>query len=214
MLGLIGLVIEIFKINLKNKYILSFCIIIVVLFSSSVFLRSFDFRSDMILENHDINVLPPSYSIYSALSGSYNSIGQYDKGIIYAQKSINIFPYLTNFNNLGTAYGNLGEYKKAQDAYTEALRYGDYYLTYENLASIDLVYGSRQKNISFIKNIALKKYPSDGKLWQCAAGLDYVSGNIDTAKVEIQHAYELDPTTQIAAAYYIIMNNKPLKLNI
>ena len=185
-----------------------------VLFFTRVWLRSFDYRNDIVLATHDLTVTPPSFSLDSVLSHAYIENGQYKKGLFYAQKSVQLFPYIQNYNNLGTAYGNLGDYKDAKNAYINALKYGDYYLTYENLATIALVYGNRTKNITYIKTVALRKYPTDAKMWQCLAGLEYVNGNKVAARIAIAQAYLLLPNAQIASAYFIIMNNKSLHLSI
>jgi tetratricopeptide (TPR) repeat protein len=202
-----------FKVNLKNVWVCSLVILVFALFSVRDYVRSFNFRNDVSLATHDLAV-SDSFSLESLLSSDYNNQGKYALGLVHAKRSVSIFPYLTNLNNLGSAYAGLGEYRRAYQSFHRALAYGDYYLTYDNLAVTALAYGNRSRNIEFIKDTALPKFPTDPTLWLCLAVLNYLNGDPADAKLEIQQAYALNPSPQIAAALQMIMTNRHLTPNI
>jgi protein O-mannosyl-transferase len=210
LLGATGTTLKAFNISLRNKWTLIIAITLLVLLSTRTILRSFDWKDDLTLANHDIKVSEDSFDFENILSSVYIDMGKYDTALIHAKKSVEMFPNMVNYSSLGTVYMNLKDYENAKIAYFRALKYGDFYITYENLAVLALHYGDAKENISFIKNIALRKYPFDAKLWLCLALLEYGQGSVDQAKTDIKNAYILDQTQIVKSAYYTIMNNLPL----
>ena len=69
------------------------------------------------------------------------------------------------------------------------------------------------KNMVFVKRI-IQKFPYDSKLWTCLATLAYQTNNIESAKEAITKAYYYDQNSETTNLYNVIMNNKPLNLNI
>ena len=92
----------------------------------------------------------------------------------------------------------------------KSLQFGDYYQTYDNLAALAFLYGDHKKNIDFLKNIAVRKFPQDATLWLYLAGLEYKYGDKENAKYDIQHAYYYNQSTQMALIYNAIMNNQKI----
>ncbi|HEX7042146.1 MAG TPA: hypothetical protein VF189_02760, partial [Patescibacteria group bacterium] len=133
---------------------------------------------------------------------------------IHAERSVELFPYITNYTNLGAIDSRLGDYEGAKSAYLSALKYGDDKLPYENLSSLALAYGDPSKNIDFIKNISLKKYPNDGILWFNLAILEYKYRNKSEALMDIKKAKSLTHDTTIDFVENIIMSHKTLELKV
>jgi tetratricopeptide (TPR) repeat protein len=210
LLGMTGVVIESLKINKQNKkYIIALFTLIIILFSFRTFVRSFDWRNDTSIAQHDINVSGGAYNLELMISAAYYNNGMYKEAAIHAQKSVNSYPNVLSLNTLGLAYFNLGDYKRAKEAYLTSLQYAEIDATYENLSIIALSYGDPHKNIAFI-NKALQKYPHSSKLLLSLACLEYNYGDKKNAKDAIEKAYKLSQESQIKAVYQIIKANKPL----
>jgi hypothetical protein len=215
LLGMVGILLETFHISLKNKWIIFVLILLILLLSMRTFIRSFDWRDDFTLASHDSKVFDTYNSEY-IISHTYYEEGMLNEAKIHAERSIALFPYITNYTNLGAIDSRMGDYKNAKIAYLRALHYGDGILPYQNLASLSYVYGDSQNNIDFIKNIALKKYPKDGILWFDLAVLEYRSGNKTDAKSAIRNAllYNQDKDPNVEFINDIISQNKQLSIQV
>lgn len=215
LLGMLGMVLSIFVKRVRDKKILiALAIVVILLFSWRTFLRSFDFRNNYTLASHDIKVSSDSYALALDISYAYFQNGDYERSKQYAERSIALFPYFTNYQNLGYDDFVLKDYKEAESADLKSLQIGKTSTVYENLSTLYLFYGNPQKSISFIKNNALRAFPNDVTLWFNLALIEYKYGYKTDAKNDITHAYAIDQSPIIYKAYYIIMNNKPLNLNI
>ncbi len=215
LLGMIGVLLEVYKVNLKNIYFLSIIVIVVLLLSVRTFVRSFDWRDDFTLASHDITVSKEAYPLEHELSRIYIDRGEYQLAKMHAEKSIQLFPYVFNYTDLGNAYFSLGKYKEAKIAYLQALQYGDNFTTYDNLSALYINYGDPKEGIHFIQNLLGKKYPTDGRLWLYLAVLEYRLNNKDDAKTAIQYAYQFNPgIPEIISIYTTIMNSQPLYYKI
>lgn len=203
LLGISGVLIDGFHLNLKNRWIVSVFIFILFLLSLRTFIRSFDWRNELTLGTHDIKV-SDAWGTEDMLSAAYGREMDFTDAKIHAERSIALYPHMFNYMNLGVAETNLGEYKQAKEAFQKSLHLGDYFQTYEGYANLDTVYGNPQENINFIKNVALKKFPQDGILWFCLAIIEYNYGNKNNAKFDIAQAYTYEPTSQVALVYNAI----------
>jgi protein O-mannosyl-transferase len=210
LLGMTGAALEAFNFKMKNQWILIFIITMVILLSARTILRSFDWYDDLTLASHDVKVSKDSFDFENVLSSVNIDMGKYDVALAHSKKSIALFPSMINYTNLGVVYMHLKDYKNSKTAYLNALKYGDFYLAYENLGVLALHYGDPKENAAFLRNTALKKFPFDAKLWLCLAVLEYSQGNVENAKVDIKNAAILDKGPLVKSAYYTIMNNLPL----
>jgi protein O-mannosyl-transferase len=214
-LGMIGTVIEAYKINLQNKWTLLAMLTILILLSLRTASRSFDFKDSFTLATHDLKISKEAYGLEHELSNIYFVKGNLEQAKLHAERSIAYYPYVFNYTDLGNADFYLGQYEQAEKAYLKALTYGDNYVTYDNLAALAIDYGNPKENINFIKNNALKKYPGDARLWLYLAILDYRSGNKLSAKTEIKNAYLYNQgLPEINQVYVTIINNQPLQFKI
>jgi protein O-mannosyl-transferase len=213
-LGMLGVVFEVFNLSQKKKLVIILITIAIVSLSARTIVRSFNWRDDLSLANHDLKFSKDAWGIESTLSFYYLEKGLYEDAKIHAQKSVELFPFLINYTNLGTADLNLGNYGEAKNAYLKALTYGDIYATYENLAVLATFYGDPKENIAYIKNVSLKKFPYDAKLWMCLAILNYREGNKLEAKFEIEKAYSYNQGAEVTSLYKTIINDQPLRLKL
>jgi len=219
LLGMFGIIMETANFNLKSKWLIIVIIIFIASFSIKTFTESFNFKDDLTLTNHDFelskNSLNSDYNLEYLISYMYYQNNQLKEAKIHAEKSVQYFPTITNYTNLGAIESSLGNYKDAKNAYEKALQYGNDSLPYDNLASLSLAYGNPVRNISFIKNVALRKFSTDGILWFNLAILQYKQGNVLDAKKDIEKARKYYPTNpNLDLIDYIIINNKQLNMTV
>lgn len=213
LLGMIGILFDVFSFRVNYKWSFAISVMLVMLLSIRTFIRSFDWRDNMTLASRDIKVSPEAYDLENIIGLNLLQKGQIYEAKAHIERSIQLYPYLTNYINLGLVYINLGDYPKAKEAYIDSLKYGDYSRAYEALGSLTLVYGDSKQNINFIKG-ALMKFPNDAKLWLYLAILDYQYGSRDEAKEAISKAYNYDPSQNMSIIYDMIIDDQPLRLNI
>jgi protein O-mannosyl-transferase len=214
LLGMMGVVIEKLKINLKNKLSIIILILLIGLLSSRTIVRGLDWRDSLILASRDIKISKEAFNLENGMSAVHFEQGEFIQAKIHAEKSIMLFPNMFNYTNLGASLFSLGDYQKSKEANFKALQYGAYYKTYENLAALALVYGDPVSNIDFIRNIALKKYFNDSTLWFYLATLEYVNGKSENARVDIGKAFVIDQGPRNSFMYDLINNNKQLNIKI
>lgn len=215
LLGMIGVLIETCKVNLKNPVVLCVITLIISFLAVRTFVRSFDWRDDFTLASHDIQISKDAYPLEHELSHEYNDRGEYQLAKLHAERSIQLFPYVFNYTDLGNADFSLGQYAQAKKAYLQALHYGDNYTTYDNLAALYIDSGDPKEGVTFIQKLLKTKYPTDARLWLYLAVLEYRLGNKVEAKTAIQYAYQFNTgISEIVPIYTIIMNNQHLNYKI
>lgn len=212
-LGMLGILIENFRINLKKPVLLSVVLVIIVLLSARTFIRGFDWKDDYVLASHDINVSKNSYVLNYIISTIYLDRGNFPEARKYALASVESFPYIINYTNLGAIYVKQGNYEKAKEAYLEATKYGDDQIPYDNLAELALMYGDQKENIKFLNSV-VEKYPTDYKLWFSLAILEYINDRKKEARLAIEKAKLYSTENRVLFIYNIISNDKPLELEI
>jgi hypothetical protein len=212
LLGMGGVLSEAFQFERMGKSVKVIAVIILILLSIRTLIRSFDWRNDFILVTHDITVSKDNFALENALASELIKQGQWKKAKIHAEKSITIYPYKGNYSNLGVIYFSTGDYKKAEESYLKALEYGDFYLAYENLASLYMIYGNPDDNITFLKSV-IRKYPRNARLLTPLAVLEYKNNRIEEAKKTITEAYRYSRNPQVISMYNKIMNDLPININ-
>ena len=212
LLGMGGVLSEAFLIERTGKSIAVVAVIILILFSIRTFIRSFDFRYDFVLVTHDITISKDDFVLENALASELIKRGQWEEAKIHAERSITIYPNTHNYNNLGTIYLSANDYKKAEESYLKAFEYGDFYLAYENLASLYMIYGNPEDNITFLKS-AIRKYPQNARMLTPLAVLEYNNNHIEEAKKTITEAYGYSRDPQVINIYNKIMNDLPININ-
>jgi protein O-mannosyl-transferase len=214
LLGMIAVLIEAFNISFKNKWILILIIMILISLSVRTIVRSNNFRDKITLYRHDVAVSKDSFALENVLGLELVKLGKLEEAKRHIERSIALYPYFSNYDNLGEIYVGLGDYKKAREAYKEAMKYGDYYIVYEDMAGLSLVDGDPAENMKFIA-YALNKFPHDAKLWLYLAIVSYQNKDVDIAKHAITQSYLNDKNNPgIPYFYNTIMNNQPLNLKI
>lgn len=212
--GVLGVIGIFFNKYSKNKYLISILIIILILLSVRTFDRGFDWKDDFTLATNDVMITKDSYDLENRIASGFLAKGDFKKARLYAERSVKLYPYATNYSTLGSIYLKLGDYRKARESYLSALKYGDYYAVYVNLCVLDIVDDSESSKGMSLAIDAIKKFPFSSKLWTCYAILEYQRGSYEMAKEAIAKAYALSQDPETTEFYDIIINNKPLNINV
>jgi protein O-mannosyl-transferase len=219
MAGLLGMgatIVQAFNLRLTNKKTeLGLIVVILLLLSARTIVRSFDYKDEFTLDDHDVRVSTDDYNLENGMASDLLKRGQIQEARVHSEKSIKLNPYWSNYNTLGSIYLSQGEYERARQAYMTALSYLDYYQIYENIAGLTLATGKYEDNIYLVKSY-INKFPQSGKLWLYLAILQYNNKAVNDAKISITAAQKFNyfDNPEIAAVYNIIMNDKPLILNL
>ena len=166
LLGMIGAILEEFRIKNLELRMIFVAVIIISLFSIRSFVRTLDWRNGLALYGHDIKKTS-SFDLQNNMGVELFRVGRFDQAKKYFEISTNLAPYWwVNWNNLGAIYEREKNYKKAVDYYQKAINNGQYYLAYENLAKILILHGNDQKKTEDFLQIALKLFPENQNLKQ------------------------------------------------
>jgi tetratricopeptide (TPR) repeat protein len=210
-LGMIGIASSTFKIKIRPAWLILLAILLVGGLGIRTAVRGTDYKSQYVLAMRDLTVSKGDYSAMNDIAEGLTSQGKFKTAAVYAQHSADIYPTVSNYNNLGVALQQSGNYEGAMAAYNHALKYGSLSEVYENLGQIELVYGRPPSNFQFFQK-AINAYPQDYKLWLYIAILEGAEGTNASAKAAIANAAKYGPIPQII--YYDIMNNHPFTLPI
>ncbi len=186
LLGMLGVVIN-WSSSLKLKLFIS----VLLLLTVRTFIRNFDWKDIYTLASHDIKISRPTYTLESLLGTTLVNQNKIPEGIVHLEKSVALFPYIINLNNLGDAYERSGQWPKAQPTFRAAIARGQYYLPYENLAWSLLLHNDPGEVKHFAQE-SLRRFPGNAKLWMALALADYKLGNIQAALIEANSSYRLD----------------------
>lgn len=210
-LGFLGALIANF--HLKNqKLVLAAAIVIIGILSLRTFVRTLDWKDEFTLDSHDIQYSKEAYELEGVLAYLYLQQGKTDEALAHAQRSVQLFPYITNYNNLGLAYLQKGDIPNAEAAYKKAIALAPYYLPYQNLSGLLMAYGDPKEAEQFNEK-ALARFPNNADLWLYQAIIKYKLNKIDEAKQASVRAYSLRQDSQTGYLYTRLENNQPLELN-
>jgi tetratricopeptide (TPR) repeat protein len=212
LLGMGGMIYDTFRTKMSARLTVTIGLLILTLLSTKTFIRSFDWRDFYILLTRDSMVSKDDYNIENALASELIKQKKWEEAMVHAEKSVMIHPNSRNYNNLGITYFSTGDYKQAEEAYLKALKYGDFHLAYENLASLYMVYGNQNENIVFLEN-AISKYPSNARLLTPLAVLYYENDQDSEAKEVISRAYKYSKDPQVVGIYNKIMSDLSVDIN-
>jgi tetratricopeptide (TPR) repeat protein len=212
-LGMIAILIEMVCPGIKHRLLFLGLLLgfVLTFFSIITIKRSFDWKNNLTLATQD-NKVSPSYMSENAIGNELRKQGQLQEAKTHLEKSVELYPYMINLNNLALTYASLGDNQKAKETYLKALEFGDWYVIYENIGGLSMYYGDPKENIEFIKS-SLEKFPQDSKLWLYLAILEYQYGDKEIAKSAVTNALSYSQNEETTPVYSIIMNNQPLKLN-
>src|SRR3989339_54461 len=153
--------------NIKSEFGLAVILIVITIFSVRSFWRTLDWRDGLTLYLQDEPRAAGNFDFENNLGVYLYRAGQYDRAQQHYLKSTIIAPHWwTNWNNLGVTYQAQGKSALARQAYLKAINNGDYYLAYENYATLLLKQKKYDKLRHFLENRALPRFPYNQSLNQ------------------------------------------------
>lgn len=209
LLGMIALIIRSLQPHIQPRWIIVPGVLILMILGVRTELRGLDYHSQETLSLRDIAVTEKNYLAMNNLAKYYIDNNKPEKAEWYAQQSINYFPAVSNYINLGVIRQKTHNLAGAKQAYLEALKFVPLRVTYENIAIVNITIGQSPDNIDFLKK-ALAIFPSDNRLWTYLAIEDAAAGNNEEAKVAIYNAFKLGPVPP--SLYNAIFNHQHLDI--
>jgi protein O-mannosyl-transferase len=162
-LAIIYVLIDKYKSNSNIIVIIS--LVIIAIFSVRSFCRVLDWKDGLTLYSKDESLAKGSFDFENNLGVYLLRAGKRGRAQQHYLKSTQVAPHWwTNWNNLGVTYQAQGKLALAERAYLRAISNGDYYLAYENYASLLFKQKKYQKLIAFLEGKALPKFPYNQKL--------------------------------------------------
>ncbi len=197
--------------RIRPAWLFAFSLVILIALGFRSELRGLDYHNQATLSLKDIAVTDKNYLAMNNLAKYYINNNQLTKAETYAKQSIEYFPSVTNYNNLGVIQQKMNDFTGAKQSYLKALQIMPLGVTYENIAITNFVIGKPDDNISFLKK-GLALYPGNNRLWTYLAIEEASTGNNIEAKKAILSAYRLGPIP--SALYVAIINHTPLDVPI
>ncbi|MDD2823199.1 MAG: hypothetical protein PHQ59_03910 [Candidatus Daviesbacteria bacterium] len=213
LLGVLGVVFSQFKYNnrIKNIAFLSLGIIIILL-SIRTINRNSNWKDGLTLYGHDVLVYNPAFDLENNYGVELFRANRFDEAEKHFAISTQVAPnWWTNWSNLGVIAERKNKIEEAKIYYQRAIDNGQYYLAYQNLAKIYLVYESPQKTVDFCEQ-SLKILPNNGSLWTVLSIAEYKLKQTDKSIIAIKNAYALEPNQQNSYIYSRLIQNLPLEV--
>lgn len=211
LLGMMGVIIKTFASKLKLRWLVMAGFVILLMLGVRSWQRGLDYYSQETLSLKDIAVTEQNYLAMNNLAKYYINNDDLKKAEFYAKQSIEFFPAVTNYNNLGVIYQKQNDFVGAKREYMSALNIVPLGAAYENVAITNLVIGESTENIKFLQD-ALRLYPNNNRLWTYLAIEEAAANNNDAAKTAIMNAYRTGPIPP--ALYTAIIDKTPLDIPI
>ena len=164
----LGILLVIIKDRKNQETTLSIVgLVIILLFSIRTLVRVPDWRDGLTLYQKDEPLASGNFDFENNLGVYLHRAGKYEQALPHYVRSTEIAPHWwTNWNNLGVSYQMNGQEKKAEQAFLKAMKNGDYYLAYENYASLLLKQKRYPELKKFLKEKAIPKFPYNERLYR------------------------------------------------
>ena len=211
LLGMIGVTVQSVKLRLRAEWLAIPIVALICAYGLRSAYRGADYKSQYILAQRDIAASPGDYAALGNISQGLIDQHNYKEAVVYAKRSIAIYPVVSNYNNLGVALEQSGDYTGAAKAYLDALQYNNLNVIYENLGLILIMYSDPTTTSKFFQK-AITIYPNDFRLRLYLAIFEDAAGNKKAAKSDIQKAAvhgDIPPYI-----YANIMNGQPFALQL
>lgn len=215
MIGLLGLlgsfVIEIKFFRRNTNKLLAIGLLIILVLTTRTLYRNMDWKDGYTLYSHDIEIESESFDLQNNLGVEKYRKGEYEDAFLHFEKSVELQPRWTiSLNNLAAAYENKGNDSMAYEYYSKSVETGNYYLAYENLATLTLKLYGPERTVEFLDK-ALVMFPNNTKLNHIAAISYYELEERALALFHAQKAYELYPSSQNLNIYQAIRDGKDIE---
>jgi len=193
---------------LTPNLFLAFYGIIVFLFCLKTFERCFNWRDGLTLFSHDVSLSRDSFDLENNLGVELFRAGKAKEAKGHLEKSIKLMPgWWFPYNNLGAVYAREGDWETAKSLYEKSIQIADYYLAYENLATLKLLREPILETIKFCEE-AIGKLPQNAHLRKVLAIAYWQAGESKKALAQAKIAFSLNPTPENQALFLAILRGE------
>jgi protein O-mannosyl-transferase len=233
LLGIVGTVIQSAKLKPNSKSFIIGAVIILSLLSLRTFTRTFNWKDNITLDSHDIQINNDSYTLNDDLGALLFLNGQHSQALEYEQKSVSLFPNPQNQSNLASMYlfDNQDEkaiqtfYNAIQSATSSDLNTVSSTTTslsktsntldndYDELSRLLLIANRPSDAIALLNTKGLKQFPGDYRLYTTLAIAEEENHNHPKALEAISKAIQLSHDPQVNLIYNQINNSNNKKSN-
>lgn len=171
-------------------------ILLIPLFSIRTFVRTFDWKDNLSLFSRDEKYALDSFDLQNNLGVALFRNGNIKEAKKHFGKSLELSPrWWTSYSNLGVIYQREGNLEKAKKLYETSIANGNYYLAYENLATIKYNTEKPETILPFIKK-SLLLLPNNEILNKIAALVYYETGATESAKFYAQKTFLINKSQE------------------
>jgi hypothetical protein len=207
-LGMIGVVLEAYKVRLV--WFLPVFVILICLYGVRTSLRGLDWEYPNKLAYLDVSASPENYIAYTNIANDLYAQGHYEAARVDLIKSVGIFPTASAYSDLGEIDTRLSDYRAAQTAFADALKYGNPLLAYQQFAEFAVLDGTPALDSKLFTD-ALRAYPTDPTLLSYLAVVEQEYGDSAKAKFYMAKSARYGQVSPIL--YDDIMANEPVNLS-
>lgn len=214
-LGMMGIVGNELRMKNGQLRIMGFILAVLIItgLSARTIVRNANWKDGLTLYSTDAQISKDSFDLENNFGVELFRAGKFNEAESHFIKSTQLAPnWWTNWNNLGAISERNGDYKKAKEYYQKAVDNGNYYLAFENLASIYLFRDNNPLEAKKFTENSLRKLPLNAKLWFILAISEYQLGNSQQALEASRQAYTLSPAQETYYIYSRLSQNLPLEL--
>ena len=213
-LGMIGITITTFSrsIHFDRRILFALMVAIILLLGVRTAIRGRNWSSDYNLAEYNLTSNGGDFQTYNEIAQHDFTNKDYYDAKTYASESVAAFPYASNYNVLGIALTQLGDYPGAYTALENGLKYTQLCTIYDNLSILTNYYGDPKADQKLLKT-AIRHCSNDSIPWLFLAVLEYTYHDPNGAKIAITESYKYYNSSvplPVPTAYYNIMNNLPL----
>ena len=182
--------------------------LLIPLLSIRTISRLMDWKNNFTLFSKDEKFVRDSFDLQNNLGVALFRNGNLKEAKKHFEKSIELSPsWWTAHNNLGVIYQRESNYKKASELYEISIKNGNYYLAYENLATIKYNTEKPKDILPFIES-SLTRLPYNETLNKVAALTYYQLQATDSAKLYAQRTFLINKTQENYNLMQMIINGK------
>ncbi|MEO5969190.1 MAG: hypothetical protein ABIQ95_04620 [Bdellovibrionia bacterium] len=136
--------------------------IILLVWSGRSFARTLDWKTALLLYQHDLKLLPDSFYLQNNVGVELFRIGDTTGALGYFQRSTELFPgWNVSWTNLGSAHEKLGNIEEAERCFKRSVDNGPSTLGYQNYASLLLKLDKKAELKTFMEEHALPNFPDN-----------------------------------------------------
>ena len=214
LLGMFGVLLSVLGKKVKNKNILIVAgLLIVIILSIRTVIRNANWYSEISLFSHDSQI-KDNYDLELNLGADYLKDGNTAEAFIHTQKSVDMYPFVTNLYNLGVIYEYTANLPKATEFYWKAFNGGrkQHNATIYLRLGWSLILSRNFSEAKRILSIGLSYYPADSDLLYELAMSEYQLGYQPEALVTAEKSVSISPTDEHNNLYINILNKQTIQL--